>query len=326
MRFGVSEIYSALDWARAYKEFLENWSTIVKALARFAWKLKTKGGQNAVAAAKSKLNTTLSTTSHDTNPPTNTAGTAIMTEGVDLTPLKTAGVQTKATDGKPLRQMVASAMGIYEHYISGDPSTGNLATTKTMEYPMLMMFRERQQLWTSVLLEIMNFVIDAAIMASWLPGRFVRNKYGEKEAVLANDTANEDPAKRSEPIDRTVVVTFPDILEKSIKERIDAVMTAATLDGKPLAGTLDVVTVTRLMLEALGLDDIDEYMELLFPGGKVPETDDEGEEGGEGNGSKPKTKTKVKEEPTVEEQFSAALRDLQTAIKEATVADPDVNS
>jgi hypothetical protein len=38
MKFGFPETYAALDWARAYKRFLEDWHTIVKSLAKFAWK------------------------------------------------------------------------------------------------------------------------------------------------------------------------------------------------------------------------------------------------------------------------------------------------
>jgi hypothetical protein len=40
-------VYAALDWARAYKEFLEDWASIAKALSRFAWKSRTRQGNQA---------------------------------------------------------------------------------------------------------------------------------------------------------------------------------------------------------------------------------------------------------------------------------------
>jgi hypothetical protein len=49
MRFGVPETYAAIDWAKAYKSFLEDWATIVRSYARFAWNLNTTGGAKAVA-------------------------------------------------------------------------------------------------------------------------------------------------------------------------------------------------------------------------------------------------------------------------------------
>ena len=316
MKFGVSEIYSALDWAKAYKEFLENWATMVKAYARFAWSLKTKGGQAAVDAAKTKLNTTRSSGNGETNPPPNTGSAAVMTDGVTLNAMNTGGAQTKAEDGKYLRQMVSSATGIFEHYLSGDPSTGNLATAKSMEYPMLMMFRERQQLWTNILLEIVNYVVDWGIRARWLPGRFVRNRYGEMVAMLADDKDNEDPEKRTEPIDRTVTVTFPDILEQSITERIEAIVKAATLDGKALAGTLDLKTITKMLLEALGMDDIDELMAILHPEDEE-EPDPADTNGKDGDDSD----DDGKDPSTVEEQFKEAMTKLTKDIAEALASD-----
>ncbi|MTI82594.1 MAG: hypothetical protein FH756_01585 [Firmicutes bacterium] len=198
MKFGVSEIYAACDWARAYKEFLENWATIVKAYSRFAWQLVTKGGKKGVASAKEKLQSTFGTgTGAETNPPPISASTFIGTDGAKLEPIKTQGATTKAEDGRRLLLMVSAATGIYEHYF-GDPSTGNLATAKSMERPMELMFRDRQQLWSSILCEILQFVIEQSVRAprGKLPGQILRNEYGEEYVELAKDTENEDPELR----------------------------------------------------------------------------------------------------------------------------------
>jgi len=171
--------------------------------------------------------------------------------------------------------MVCAATGIFEHYF-GDPSTGNLATATAMERPMEMMFRDRQQLWSSVFLEIANFVIKQAVKA---PGGKLHS-YGkitkeddQEKIVMANDLENEDPDLADKPISLKIEATFPPLLEKDIKERVMAIVSAATLDGKLPAGTLDRKDITKLLLVALGEGDIDETLKKMFP-----EDEPEGEE------------------------------------------------
>ncbi len=264
MQFGVSEIYAALDWAKAYKEFLEDWATIIRAYSRFAWKLTRPGGAAGVASAKAKLGSTLATGEERNSPPA-TGSTFISTENVKMEPIRTAGATTSAEDGRFLRLMVSSATGIFDHYLTGDPSTGNLASVTAMEYPMLIMFRDRQSLWISVLREICNFVIVEAVRAGHILGTVERNEYDEEVMVLADDTDSEDPEAQDKPIDSHIDIDFPDILEQDIKARIDAIVAAATLGGMPTAGTLETQLVTRLLLQALGIDDVDEVLEHMYP-------------------------------------------------------------
>jgi len=301
MRFGVSEVYSALDWSRAYKEFLENRATVFKALARFAWNLTTKGGAVGVAAAKAKLSTTLAT-GNETNPAPATGSTFIGTEGLKMEPLKTAGATAPAEEGRAFRLMVSSATGIFEHYLTGDPSTGNLATAKAMELPMLMMFRDRQQLWASVLTEILNFVIDEAVRAGRLPGTVGKNVYGEDVVTLALDKDNENEELREKPICRDIEVEFPNILS-DVETRMAAIVAGATLDGKPAAGTIEEKLLTRLILEALGIDDIDAILTEMFP----PEDEEK-----PGPGEPPEGEP---EEEPPEAQFASAVRSLELAVR-----------
>src|SRR5262249_50712420 len=134
MRFGVPEIYAAVDWAKAYKEFLEDWATITRALSRFAWKASTKGGQRGVAALKSRLSTTLGSGAGmgETTPPPVTGSIAVMSEGNNLEPIKTAGATTSMEDGRRLLLMVCSALGLPETFF-GDVSVGTLATATSLD-------------------------------------------------------------------------------------------------------------------------------------------------------------------------------------------------
>lgn len=253
MQFGVSEVYSAIDWAKAYKSFLEDWATITKAYAKFAWNLTAKN-KTGMARAKAKLNTTLSSSNTETNPPPAAGSTLTHTEGTKMEPIKTAGATTKADDGDKLVHMVSAATGIFFHYLTGDPSTGNLATAKSMERPMELQFKNRQQLWVEVYTNILNYVIDRSIVAS--AGKLAGSRDKEQNIILAGEE------------DRMLSITFPDILQKDTKAHIEAILKAATLDGKQLAGTIELKVVARMVLEALGESDIDEMIKNMFPDGQ----------------------------------------------------------
>ena len=118
-----------------------------------------------------------------------------------MEPIKTAGATTKADDGDKLVHMVSAATGIFYHYLVGDPSTGNLATAKSMERPMELQFKNRQKLWIDVYTNILNYAIDQSIIAS--AGKLAggRKKEDPDNIVLASG-------------ERMLSITFPDILEK----------------------------------------------------------------------------------------------------------------
>ena len=254
MKYGVSEVYAAIDWSKAYKEFLEDWSTITKSYARFAWNMVSKN-KTGVLAAKAKLSTTLSSSQSETNPPPVTGSTIHTTEGAKLDPIKPSGATTKAEDGDKLVHMVSAATGIFFHYLTGDPSTGNLATAKSMERPMELMFKDRQQLWIDVYTNILNYVIEQNMIATKGKLKGARNKEtGNLELVGEEDLL--------------LNISFPDILEKDTKNRIDAIIKAATLGGKELSNMIEAKTVARLLLEALGEKDIDEMLDKMFPDGQ----------------------------------------------------------
>jgi hypothetical protein len=237
MRFGLPEAYSAIDWARAYKEFLENWFSLVKAYARFAWRRKVPQA-SAVAGAKAALGTTMSG-GVDSNPPPLTGSTAIMAPGNDLDPIRTAGATTKAEDGRRGLLMVAAAMGLPETFY-GDASVGTVATAKSLDRPTELKFSDRQTLWIDTLTALVDYAIEWARKAPSGPLRV-----GIPEEDLQTD------------------VDFPPVVEGDIAAHLEAIVTGATLDGKALAGTMDMQTVARMVLSALGQDDIDELLDAL---------------------------------------------------------------
>lgn len=265
MRFGVPETYASLDWAKAYKSFLEDWATITRALARFAFKVTTPGGARGVAAARTRLNSTIGTADGaERNPPPGAGATFVAAagSGADLTPIKTAGATTSAEDGRRMLLMVAAATGLPESFF-GDVSVGTLATAKSLDRPTELKFRDRQTLWADIHQDLVQFVIDQAVTAPRGPlsGTVTLDDEGERVIVLADDP------ETGEPIDRHVAIEFPPILEHSVTETIDALVSGMTLDGKTLV--LDspemAELVMRQVLQALSVKDADEVLAKLFP-------------------------------------------------------------
>ncbi len=284
-KWGVSEVYAAMDWAKAYKEFLENWNSLVKAYAEFAWQIRGKKPKG-FKAAKNKL-----AAGEQEGP----GKIALMAGDAKIDPVKTAGATTSMDDARRLLLMVCAATGLFEHYL-GDAKVGNLASTKSMEKPMEIMFRDRQTAWADSIEEIMQYVVDrrAEVGAKDLPKALRGAKVDDKEmwgrpmkvVTLPLDTKNENEDLRAEEVNRTIMTHFPDFMEAGREDRVNATIKAATLDGKTVAGTIpEMKEITRRLLQDLGEADIDEKLDTWFPeedaesvGGKMPEVPEEGKQ------------------------------------------------
>lgn len=258
-KWGISEHLAAHDWAIAYKEFLEDWASIVRSYRRFAW--KATGGKSAaeIAAVKGKMGTTLSSGVDETTPPPVTGAMAILREGRDLTPIRTAGATVAAEDGRRLLLMVAAVEGLPETFF-GDVSVGTLATATSLDRPTELMMRDRQQLWMDIHTEMFDFVLLQAVKATSGPLR----RLGIYRKERMKDQFEEWVEWRDD-VDPTVDIDFPALLESSAKEGVEAVVAGATLGGMPLAGTIPQREVSRMILQALGADDIDAILDKLYP-------------------------------------------------------------
>lgn len=254
-KFGVSEIYAALDWARAYKSFLENWSSLMQAYSRYAMIINTKGGNAGVQATKNKLQTTQTTVNIERNPPAVTASTFISDkELAALDVVKTAGATTKADEGRRLLLMVAAAMGLPETFF-GDVGIGNHATAESLDRPTELKFSNKQEYWQSVWTRIFTFVRNQSAIAPHgvlsTAANVETNEYGEEIVVFPDIT------------DLRISISFPEIVSLSVLDHVKAWISASTLDGKQIVLFNDRI-VTEQLLNALGADNADEIITELF--------------------------------------------------------------
>lgn len=259
MDFGIPEMYAGLDWARAYKEFLENWHKIVKSLARWSWQAKTGGGKKAVTALANRLDSTLSPTTMETNPPPVAGSVAVTGEGVDLSPIKTSGATVAADDGRRLLLMVAATAGLPEIFY-GDADVGNHATAKTLDRPTELSFVDRQTMWSGVFTDVLGYVVDCAAKA---PENGDLDVQGF-DPITGQLLLGNNP-ETGKPWNRTIDIDWPPILQHDPYAQIGAIVSAATLDGKTVQLLDDAEMLTRMLLTALGEDDVEDAVRRLYP-------------------------------------------------------------
>jgi hypothetical protein len=306
MQFGVSEAYPGLDWAKAYKSFLEDWATITRAYSRFAFSLTTKGGTRGVAAAKSTLATTFGNggVGIETNPPPVTGATFISSDGVKLDPIRTSGATTKMEDGRRLLLMVAASQGLPETFY-GDVSVGTLATAESLDRPTELSFSSRQQLWKTILKAVCRYALSVMVRAprSGLQGVVTVKDDGTPE-VMVRDADGQ-------MVTPDIIVEFPPLVEHSTVDMIDAIIKASSK-------LPDQRLIASLLLSALGVADIDEVLERMFPAdGTVtnqPEADDEPQTD-QSPGQPPTGETDDTEETGDDEGLTEAVRELRRAVQ-----------
>jgi hypothetical protein len=256
MKFGVPETYAGMDWARAYKTYLENWASIAKSLARFAWRLRGKTRQ--LRNAKTKLGTTVGDDegSAETTPPPGTAGVGLVPENMVLEAIPKTGAQVSANDGLQLRKMVAAGTNTPDPILSNDPQQGSMATARTLDRPTELGMRDRQLMWADIYRDLLGFVVRKQVAAP--NGKL-------KEAVTEDE---------GEP-DLGIEVSFPPLLERDIRDSVRAVVDAYTMGGRPAAGLIPQELTTRMLLVALGAEDIDAVVEEMKKDGDPAITPEE---------------------------------------------------
>ncbi|KAA3644548.1 MAG: hypothetical protein DWQ07_14105 [Chloroflexi bacterium] len=262
-KFGLSEVYAAIDWAKAYKEFLEDVATLMRAYSRFAWKVSVKGGKKAVSAAKSKISTTYGNAGSgaETNPPPTAASTFIASENADLTPMSVRGATISPDDGRRLLLMVASAVGLPETFF-GDTSVGNLATAESLDRPTELSMVDRQTLWADVHRNIIDYVLLWAAKAPLGALRSVASVKLEKtQGMIVEMLAF------NEGVSEVVSIDFPSLLDRDVEKAMNAIVTGATLNGQQKAGTLSDQDLARMIMIALGEEDVEEKLAEMFPEG-----------------------------------------------------------
>ncbi len=260
MRFGVPEIFPAIDWARAVQKDLENYATVKTALARWSTVLTVKGSPATVAAAKAAIATTINadSSSGEHNPPPVAGSMFMQREGAaKIEGFKSAGLQANPDEGRRLGLMVSAGTGIPETMLWGDATLGNYATAKSLDRPTELQMTARQQDWADTFTDVIGYALDAAALARkgpMLKGKLKPDVYSGALKVEITSV------KGGAVLDRQVDVGFPAVLEHDPLAEAQAIAALYAMGGYPDAGVLDKATVARLALIALRVPNVDEVL------------------------------------------------------------------
>lgn len=226
MQRGNSLLSTVVDWSREHRRFMEARVALTQALSKFAWKMVAKGGQGAVDKIVNKIQSSMTTSGSrmpERNPPPAAGSTYVGNAAADLQAMpRTTGASDAHEDGNALKLMHCAGTGIMLHYM-GDPSTGNLASTTSMELPMLKQFGAYQVQWANVWLDVFSIVLGEE------PGTML------KKAV--------------------VDVDYPPIIERDIDKLATAVTQFTTAFPE-----IKVDEVIKMVLTALGINNVEDVM------------------------------------------------------------------
>ena len=277
-RWGIPPLYASIDWARAYKDFLEDWATVQRTLARFALMVETKGGPGAIAAYEALLSTTFgnaSGTQIERNPPPTVGSAHVAGPDNKISAFKSAGAQVAPEQARRLMLMVAAAQGMPETFY-GDASTGSLATAVSLDRPTELKFREIQQRWTDTLNRVLEYVLFISLNT---PKSSLRESIGHKFGTdrikevrilrmvprTVGNTVVWEAAKKTKETDIQIIVKFPAVLEHDIGVMVKAWTDVATLGGRQgvAAGIVDRRTFAEGMLSEVGVEQVDEKLDAM---------------------------------------------------------------
>lgn len=213
--WAITELSVAISWAKAHAGFLEDFAAIVKALRKYTHMFSTKGGKAQVKALGSQFagNPRVPGTPLQSNPP---GSMVVGSEGNDLKVVDAgAGKIVGAKDSRYFLIMVCAGTGVPETLLTGDPSTGNLATAKELTGPFLTLIESRQEDWSDTLY-----------------------------AVIVEALGFDD-----------VEISFPPIRSQDALDYVNSLISAATLGQPgSFAGTVSIEALINGLYEALDLN------------------------------------------------------------------------
>ena len=153
---GLPTFWSGIPWAKAYKESLEDFAVVQRALRTFAWRA-SGSGYDGVQNMRNAVREGYQRADRDAY---GAGRTLFMPSGDSaFAPIRTANYQTPADGSRRLLLMACASFGLPETYF-GDVSVGTYATAATMERPVELRMKAVQDMWSAELERMLSFLID----------------------------------------------------------------------------------------------------------------------------------------------------------------------
>lgn len=241
---GIPDSYAAIDWARAYRIFLEDWAVLMRALAQYAYQTNVPA-QNA-GAMRRRLAAPVTTSSGEAS---HAGRTLVLDQGTALQAVSKTGATFDSGSGRPLAAMTAAALEVPVTMLLADPGTaGARATAETLDTPTELAPEMRRRLWAELDQSIFRYVIMEAVRAPQGPlkGKIEIDDFGAERVVLRGETST------------VVDVKWPRIDNGDVGKLVDAIMKADA------TGKVPPEVILKLLADALGIEDIDQILDKLI--------------------------------------------------------------
>lgn len=208
-RRGLGDAFASLPWAKLSKEFLEQTALLLKALARFAYRVTTPGDRTQQAARKIAA--------------AGDGSTMVQTTGDTLEAVSKSSATIDPKLVHTYEVWVAAGMGLPVTTLLGDPgSTGARAVAETLNEPTRNEFSLRRQLWDVVIRQVCGHVIDQAVIAPLGPLRGTVTRTGDRQTVTLPDGDG-----------RLVDIDWPDWDTVPLDVLVTAISKADSIDKLP---------------------------------------------------------------------------------------------
>lgn len=239
--FGIGDTFPIAPYARGYRDFLNDWLKLMKSLSQFAWR-GTAEGKRAQRARQALSRAQQGIPGNDGS----VGATYISGQGEGLEAIPKTGATIDADSGRPILAMIAAGLDVPVTMLSTDPGiTGARSTAETLDEPMYRAMRARQDVWAGVFIDLAEYRIEQAVRAGKLPGTVVRDPWTQTDyAELSGDR----------PI---IHCDWPDLSTASVDDAVKAIKDADA------TGKIPPLVIARLLLTALGVEDIDDVLEEL---------------------------------------------------------------
>ena len=162
-RWGIPDVLPAVWWTKAYKEYLENCSTLTKAYARFAWKVTSDKSRSVrrTAAAMSQA----PRTDPATGAPLNVGASAVLGAGQDLAAVG-GSAKVDFDSGRPLAAMIAAALDVPLPALLEDPSIANNSAATSLDTSTILVMQARQKVMDEMFRTIFK-VLGLKVRLRW---------------------------------------------------------------------------------------------------------------------------------------------------------------
>lgn len=208
-KFALSPYTSALRWNRAYEGFLMDFAAIVKMIRKYTTMFTTTGGDAQVSALATQFN-------HEQHGhhAQQVGDSIISTEGNDFKVIDAGSSKIVGlSDSRAYLMQFCTAVKIPENMLTGNPQTGNRASSQELTSNFLPVIEERQTRWEEAF-----------------------------KTIFAKILGNTDSE-----------ISFPPLRSQDALTYLQGLMGAAVTQGGTLTGVVRPVDLIRAVYESLDL-------------------------------------------------------------------------